>query len=125
MITYIKLKSKNGKKIELGEYDENTAKKITFIFKKEPHIIQSLHGYYDESGIRALGMRHISALKYCLINNIEILTLRHIIKNNEKKKEYWENEKNIEKLNLGMKAVVKLAMLPDNPFAFVFKYLVI
>ena len=125
VLTYIKLQSRNGKSIELGDYDAKYAKNISFNSDKDSHIIQTLHGYYDNEGIRALGMRHISKSKYCLVNNIDILYLRHKIKNDEKLKQYWENEKNINKLNMGMKAVAKLAMLPDNPFSYVFKYLII
>ena len=125
VLTYIKLQSRNGKSIELGDYDAKQVKNISFNTDKDSHIIQTLHGYYDNEGIRALGMRHISNSKYCLVNNIDILYLRHKIKNDEKLKQYWENEKNINKLNMGMKAVAKLAMLPDNPFSYVFKYLII
>ena len=125
VLTYIKLQSRNGKSIELGDYDAKYAKNISFNSDKDSHIIQTFHGYYDNEGIRALGMRHISKSKYCLVNNIDILYLRHKIKNDEKLKQYWENEKNINKLNMGMKAVAKLAMLPDNPFSYVFKYLII
>ena len=125
VLTYIKLQSRNGKSIELGDYDAKYAKNISFNSDKDSHIIQTLHGYYDNEGIRALGMRHISKSKYCLVNNIDILYIRHKIKNDEKLKQYWENEKNINKLNMGMKAVAKLAMLPDNPFSYVFKYLII
>ena len=124
VITYIKLESKNGKKIELGNYNESTAKNIWFNNDKENHIIQTLNGFYDDKGIRALGVRHISLSRYGFINKFEILVLRYRIKKNEQQKKYWENEKNIKKINIGMQAVVKAAMLPDNSFGYVFKYLV-
>ena len=36
-----------------------------------------------------------------------------------------EKQENFDKLNVRMKAIVKLIFLPDNQFGYVFKYMII
>lgn len=123
VITYIKFVTKKGNVLELGNFDENTSKEISLNNDNDPSIIQTLHGYYDDSGLRALGARYIQAKRFYFINNIEILGIRYRIKRDEKFKEKWENEENIKKLDVCMQAIIKLAFLPNNTFATVFKYM--
>ena len=123
VITYIKLETHRGKSIELGICDKSKSFNISLNDDKNPYILQTLHGFIDDSGIRALGVRYIQAKKFFFINNMDILGIRYRVKKNKKFKEYWENEKNLAKLQDGMKAIIKLAFLPDNPFGCVFKYM--
>ena len=124
VITYLKFESNKGEVLEIGNFNQNTKKDISFNNDQNPHIIQTLHGFYDEMGLRALGARHIQANRYYFLNNMEILVIRHKIKHNNKFKEKWEKPENINNLNLGMKAILKLAFLPDNQFGFVFKFMI-
>lgn len=123
VITYIKFETHKGKFIELGIFDKSTSIEISFNDQKNPHILQTLHGFFDDSGIRALGVRHIDAKRFFFINNMDILCVRYKVKKDKKFKERWENEQNLAKLNDGMKAIIKLCFLPDNPFGSVFKYM--
>ena len=125
IITYIKLVSKNGEVLEIGNFDEKTSKNISFNNDKNPHLIQTLHGFYDDAGLRALGVRHIQANKYFFINNMDILTLRYKVRHDNNFKKHWEKQENLDKLNVRMKAIVKLIFLPDNQFGYVFKYMII
>ena len=59
-----------------------------------------------------------------ILKLIDILRLRHIIKNDIKIKEYWENKNNFEKLDFTMKAIVKMVLLPDSPFSIIFRFCV-
>ena len=122
IIKYIKLESYKGKVIELGQYEENLNRKITINEEKNPHVIQSLYGFYDNYGLRAVGFQHVPRINMLVLNLIVILRLRHQVKNDMKKKEYWSNEKNLGKLDYGMKAIVKSVFLPDVPFSYIFKY---
>jgi len=122
IIYYIKLESYKGKVIEIGQFYENISKNPTFNEAKYPHIIQTFYGFYDDIGLRALGFNHTPKLYLYIINSIGILKLRHVIKHNEERKKYWSDEKNINNLDIGMKAIAKLVFLPDMPFASVFKY---
>lgn len=123
VLTYIKFETHKGKSIELGTFDKNKSIEISFNNEKNPHILQTLHGFFDNSGIRALGVRHIDSKRFFFINNMDILCIRYRLKKNKKFKEHWENEQSLAKLNDGMKAIIKLCFLPDNPFGSVFKYM--
>ena len=123
VITYIKFVTKKGNVLELGNFEQNISKEISLNNDNDSSIIQTLHGYYDNSGLRALGARYIQAKRFYFINNMEILGIRYRIKRYKEFKEKWENEENIKKLNISMQAIIKLAFLPDNTFAMVFKFL--
>ena len=56
---------------------------------------------------------------------MDILALRYKVRHDNKFKEHWENQKNLNNLNVEMKAIIKLVFLPDNQFGFVFKYMMI
>ena len=122
IITYIKFESFMGQTIEIGDCDPNTLKVINFNKVHGPHVIQILHGFYDNKGIRALGFRHVARINMFVANLMYILRIRHKIKTNEKEKEHWSDENNLKKLDNGMKAIVKCCFLPDAPFSIVFKY---
>lgn len=122
IITYLRFESIKGKVIELGERSENLLKNIQFNEENGPHIIQILYGFYDNKGLRALGFKHVPKVKMFILNLINILRFRHKIKTDINEKDYWSDEKNLEKLDVGMKAIVKLVFLPDSPFSVVFKF---
>ncbi len=125
IITYIKFESHKGEVLEIGNFDQNTYKNISFNNDTNPHLIQTLCGCYDDAGLRALGVRHIQANKFFFVNNMDILALRYKVRHDNKFKEHWENQKNLNNLNVEMKAIIKLVFLPDNQFGFVFKYMMI
>ena len=114
VITYIKLMTKKGNVLEVGQCDNKTKKEISLNNDKDPSIIQTLHGYYDNTGLRALGARYIQANRFYFLNNMDILIIRYKIKVDKKFKEKWEKEENLKKLDIGMRAIIKLSKLPDN-----------
>ena len=124
VITYLKFETNKGQVIEAGNFDKNKSKEISFNDDKIPHVIQLFHGFYDDNGLRALGVRHMQITRYYFMNNMDILAIRYRIKHNKTFREKWEKEENVEKLNREMKAILKLALLPDNPFGFIFKYII-
>ena len=122
IVTYIKLESFKGKSIEIGKYDEKLDRTISFNSDKNAHVIQTFYGFYDDYGLRAVGFRHVPKIYMLGFNLITILKFRHIIKNDDKLKDYWSDEQNLNKLDNGMKAIAKLVNLPNNTFSCVFKY---
>ena len=124
IITYLKLISYKGKTIELGDYDPKFVRHLTFNEASNPHAIQTFYGFYDKFGLRAIGFKHVTKIKLMLMNYISILRLRHLIKHDSTKNDYWSNENNTKKLNDEMKAVAKLVYLPDIPFISIFKFMI-
>ena len=57
------------------------------------------------------------------MNQYDIFRFRHLIKQDEKKKEFWENEDNLKDLDTSMKAIAQLVFLPDSLFSFIIKFL--
>ena len=123
VITFIKFMTKKGNVLEIGHCDKNTMKEISLNNDQDPSIIQTLHGYYDDTGLRALGARYIQAKRFYFINNMDILGIRYKYQKDKKFREKWENEENINKLDNSMKAIIKLAVLPNNTFGVIFKYM--
>jgi len=123
-ITYIKFVTKKGKVLEVGTFDKNTNKEISINNEKNPNLIQTLHGFYDKGGLRALGARFIQAKRFFFVTNMDILALRYKAKYDKNFKKHWENEKKYEKLSITMKALIKLVFLPDNPFGMIIKYII-
>ena len=123
VITYIKLMTKKGNVLEVGQCDNKTKKEISLNNDKDPSIIQTLHGYYDNTGLRALGARYIQANRFYFLNNMDILIIRYKIKVDKKFKEKWEKEENLKKLDIGMRAIINLSKLPDITFGSIFKYM--
>ncbi len=123
MIILKKFITKKGNVLEIGHCDKNTMKEISLNNDQDPSIIQTLHGYYDDSGLRALGARYIQAKRFYFINNMDILGIRYKYQKDKKFREKWENEENINKLDNSMKAIIKLAVLPNNTFGVIFKYM--
>ena len=49
VITYIKFVTKKGNVLELGNFEQNISKEISLNNDNDLSIIQTLHGYYDNS----------------------------------------------------------------------------
>ncbi len=122
IITYIKLESHKGKILEIGQYEKEFDRTISFNTDKYTHVIQTFYGFYDEYALRAVGFRHVPKIYMLGFNLITILRFRHIIKNDTNKKDFWSDENNLNKLDTGMRAIARMIFLPDNPFSSVFKY---
>ena len=121
IISYIKFITKKEIIFEIGNYNKDCEKTISFNNDESPHMIQSFHGYYNEYGLRALGCIHIKRKNYFFLNLIDVFRYRHKLKNNKEEKEKW-NEDNITKLGYNEKAFIKLCLLPDSQFSIVIKY---
>ena len=124
IITYIKIESFKGKILEVGNCDNNLLKIASFNDAKYPHIIQIFYGFKDDYGLRALGFKHVAKVYMLILYLIDILRLRHKIKNDIKIKEFWEDPNNYEKLDFTMKTIFKMVLLPDFPFSTVFRFCV-
>ena len=124
IISYIKIESQKGKIIEVGDCDNNLLKIASFNDAKFPHVIQIFYGFKDDYGLRALGFKHVPKIYMLILSLIDILRLRHNIKNDIKLKEYWEDQNNYKKLDFAMKAIIKMALLPDSPFSIIFRFCV-
>ena len=70
VITYIKFVTKKGNVLELGNFEQSISKEISLNNDNDSSIIQTLHGYYDNSGLRALGARYIQAKRFYFMNKI-------------------------------------------------------
>ena len=124
IINYIKIESHLGKIIEVGVCDYNLLKIASFNDAKYPHMIQIFHGFKDDNGLRALGFKHVPKVYMLILNLIDFLRLRHKMKCDNKIKEFWIDKNNYDKLDLAMKAIVKMVLLPDSPFTSVFRFCV-
>jgi len=121
-ITHIKLMTKNGESIEIGEEKEDYKRVVELNLSDEMQLIQSFFGYYNVYGLRALGCKYISKKNFVLISLMGILRLRHIFKTNKEEKEKWEKPEELNKLNDRMRTVAKLCALPDKTFFEVIKF---
>ena len=115
-ITHIKILTKNGQSLEVGVENEETKKTVDINVEKEPHMVQTFFGYFNNYGLRALGCKYISKKDFRIINLMGIFRLRHLFKINEEEKKKWENKEELNKLNLKMRTVAKLCLLPDKSF---------
>ena len=122
-VTYLKLVTKNGEVIEVGEENDENKKTVELNFNKEIIIVKNFFGYYNNYGIRSLGCLYITKKDKILMTLLGILRLRHLLKTNEEEKNKWENPEEIKKLNYKMQTVVKLCALPDKTFFSVIQFL--
>ena len=121
VISYIKFITKKEKVFEIGQYNKDCEKTISFNNDETPHMIQSFQGYYNEYGLRALGCIHIKRQNYFFLNLIDVFRFRHLMKTNENERKNWTEDK-INNLNVSEKAFIKLCLLPDSQFSIVIKY---
>ncbi len=121
IITYIKFITKKEKILEIGNYDKDCAKTISFNNDETPHMIQSFHGRFNDYGLRALGCVHVKRKNYFFLNLIDVFRYRHLMKNNQKERDKWTEDK-IKSLNTEEKAFINLCLLPDSQFYCVIKF---
>ena len=121
-ITYIKMITKKGNIIECGIDNEDTRRTIKINIEKEPQMINSFFGYYNNFGLFALGFRYISRKDFIFMDIFDIFRLKHFFKNNDKERKKWENLDEIKKLTVVMQAVAKLCNLEDKLFNGIIQY---
>ena len=121
IISYIKFITKKDKVFEIGQYNKDSEKTISFNNDESPHMIHSFQGYYNEYGLRALGCVHIKRKNYFFLNLIDVFRFRYRMKNNETERKKWTEER-INNLKDLEKAFIKLCLLPDSQFSIVIKY---
>ena len=120
-ITYIKIISFKGKEIEFGERPE----KVKVILDYEgDNMIQFFWGdYYDEYGITAIGFKYTTRKKFIFGTIMPILKLRYKLSHDEQfKKKYNDNYKELLKGNNSMIYLYKTCILPDTCFSRIIKY---
>ena len=122
IITHLKLMTKSGELLEVGEENEESRKIVEFN-SLNGGMIHSFFGYYDKNGIRSLGFNYIFRKDHILIDFIELLWLKRYFKKNKEEKIKWEKPENLDKLSNEMKPIVKLCLLPDSVFFSIMKYL--
>ena len=120
-IIYLKLITKKGKFIELGE-DKSNILQISVDNSTEPQMAFSLYMFYSDYELSALGLYYISRKKFILINLLDIFRLKHLFKINEEERKKWENPEQIKKLSLEMQAIVKLCNLENILFNRIIQY---
>ena len=118
----MKILTKKGKYIELGEFNEEYIKYIDINFKGKPHMINCFFGFYNIYGLCALGFRYLYRAHFILLSMLEIFKLRHILKSNEEERKKWENPENLKKISLKMQAIVKLCNLENILFNRIIQY---
>ena len=121
-ITHLKLMTKNGESVEVGVEKDDTKKTVDINLEKTPHMVQSFFGYYNDFGLRALGLKYISKKDFILIKLMGIFRLRHLFQIHEEEKKKWEDPEEQNKLDNELKAVVKVCLLPDKTFACVLQF---
>ena len=121
-ITHIKLQTKNGESIEIGEEKEDLKRVVELNLSKEMQIVQSFFGCYNIYGLRAIGCKYISKKNFVLISLMGVLRLRHLFNKNKEEKEKWGKPEELKKLNYKMEAVARLCALPDTTFFGVIKF---
>ena len=121
-ITHIKFMTNKGQVLELGEEKADTKRTVELNNEKEPQMVQTFFGYFNNYGLRALGCKFISKKNFILINLMGILRLRHIFNINPEEKKKWQNPEELKKLNLKMRTIAKLCARPDKTFSGVLEF---
>jgi hypothetical protein len=124
IITYIKLTSFFGEIFEMGKIDDDNQLAIPFKDKEQCKIIKFFKGFYNNSGLMALGVDY-KLLNNCIPSNVTtILKLIKIIKTNDNAKKKFNNPIFLEKLSFEMRTIAKIVILPDILFSSILKYLI-
>ncbi len=119
---YLKLITKNGKFIELGENKRNLLQIIEINNSAQPQMVSSFYTIYTNYELSGLGFYYLSRKYFILINMLDILRLKHIFNIDEEERKKWENPDEIKKLSLEMQAIVKLCNLENNLFNRIIQY---
>ena len=120
-ITHFKISTKKGKYIEFGEIIDDSEKILRI--NMEDNMIVFFSGYFSSLGIRAIRIKYINRKDFIYYRIVEILRLKHIMKNNENIKNYYQNEINYNKLDITMKYIFHTSLLPDTILSTILKYL--
>ena len=121
IISYIKLETKLNQILELGTYNKDLAKTLKLNSDKEPHILISFYGYYNDLGLRALGCNFVKRDYFVLFNCIDYFRYRLFLKNNADVKEEWTENK-IQSLSYDEQVFIKICLLPNSLFFNIIKY---
>ena len=121
IISYIKLQTKFNKKLELGIYNKNLSKTLKMNSDKDPHILISFYGYYDELGLRALGCNYVNRDNFIFFNFRDYFRYRLYLKKNEEEKEKWTEDK-VKSLTFDEQLFVRICLLPDALLFNIIKY---
>lgn len=120
-ITHFRITTKSGKFIEFGS-EKDEIEKIIGINLND-NMILFFSGYTSKKGIRSIRVKYISRINYIFYRIFDILRLRHILKNNEKIKQFYQEEANYNNLDLSMKSLFRICLLPDAILSYILKYL--
>lgn len=121
IISYIKLETKLNKKLELGTFNKAFSKTLKLNSSKEPHILNSFYGYYNELGLRAIGCNYFNRDNYILYHFIDYFRYRQFLKNNPDEKEEW-TEESINSLKYDEQVFIRICLLPNALFFNIIKY---
>ena len=120
-IIHFKITTKKGDFIEFGEIDNECEKKIEL--NPTDNMISSFSGYTSKYGVRSLKINYIDRVDFMFYPLKGILRLRYVLKKNDKIKKYYEDKENYNKLDLEMKYIYHVCLLPDGVLSYIFKYL--
>ena len=67
--------------------------------------------------------KYISRINYIFCRIFGVLRLRHILKNNEKIKQFYQEKANYNNLDISMKSLFRICLLPDAILFYILKYL--
>ncbi len=118
-ITHLKFKTIKGQQIEVGVLNESCEKQSVQEINGDNNIILNIKGYFSKNGIRAIGCSYISFKDFCFIRWIDLLRIRHKLKNNEEKKKYEEKYNEFSEIS---KTVYRTCALSDVCFSTILKY---
>ncbi len=120
-ITHFKITTKKGNYIEFG-YNKDPIEKIIGVNLSD-NMILFFSGYSSKKGIRSIRIKYISRIKYIYYRIFEILRLRHILKNDENVINFYQKEENFNNLDISMRYLFNICLLPDTIFSCILKYL--
>lgn len=123
-VFYLKFETKRQKVLEVGQAKQEHSKTIEINTSREPHMIQCFVGYYNQSGLKALGFQHIAKKNFIFIHFVGVLRLRHLLKTNIDARTKWSDPGQQKMLDESFRAVCMACLLPDNQFSNVMKYCV-
>lgn len=123
IISYLKLETKDKKKLEVGKFNKNTTKTLEFNSEniKENYMILSFYGYFNELGLRSLGCNYVNRNEYVIYNLIDYFRFRYFLEKNDGEKDKW-TEDAIKALNYDEKVFIRICLLPKSLFFKLISY---
>jgi hypothetical protein len=120
-IIHFKITTKKGDFIEFGEIKEEYEKKLEL--NPNDNIISSFFGYASKYGVRSLGINYLSRMNFVFFPIIDIFRLRYAFKKYPKLQEKYAIEENYNQLDIEMKYVYRVCLLPPTILSYIIKYL--